>query len=232
MPQLNYFAVDLDIIDDPRIRKLTSDQGGIAFSIYLLTLSKVYSNGYYYILTEEDRTTFAADLHCKRTLVDETIKACFRIGLFSTITTDNSVITSPSIQRRYIQLCKLTGVTPMFAEYKLVDDSMINGRFPPTADDITAELSAHNWIGLLDPSEFIDYYAAIDWKIKGEPIADWKAKLSKWVGRRLNPQHGKKKREKTAATPTYEDYKPKTIPKAEPIPEQALAALRNMGVKV
>ena len=48
----------------------------------------------------------------------------------------------------------------------------------PTLEEVTAYAATRK--KAIDPAHFYDYYQAMDWKIKGHPITDWKAKFREW----------------------------------------------------
>lgn len=60
---------------------------------------------------------------------------------------------------------------------------------PPTVEDVREYCLAE---GISDSSvqRFVDYYAARDWKAKGEPVSDWRALFRVWADREYQkPAH-------------------------------------------
>ena len=52
---------------------------------------------------------------------------------------------------------------------------------PPTPADVEAYCAEKGY--RLDAGYFVDYYAARGWKIKGQPMKDWRAAVRTWIHR-------------------------------------------------
>jgi len=202
---LSTFELDVGFCSDPRIRQLIASQGGLSAMVYVLLLSRVYSSegGYYLIITDEVVTDIAVTLRCKSMFVHEALAACYRTGLFTTIPDAPYVITSPSIQRRYLDLCARTGRSVTLTDYRLIAEATPQEQqhWPPTIDDVRTYITQHQWDTLVNADEFCRYYSETGWKIHGEPISDWRRKVDKWADRRLNPQQVRKGKPKASGQP-------------------------------
>lgn len=54
---------------------------------------------------------------------------------------------------------------------------------PPTVDEVRAYCAGNGYA--IDPDDFVDYYQARGWKLKGgTPVKDWQACVRTWVSRR------------------------------------------------
>lgn len=57
---------------------------------------------------------------------------------------------------------------------------------PPTVDDVRAYCQERQ--SVIDPEEFVDFYAAKGWKIGKEPMKDWRAAVRTWEAKRREKQ--------------------------------------------
>lgn len=105
---LDYFPVDVDIFEDEKIFDVQNDYGPLGEVIYIRLLCLVYRNGYYYKFESLDNLAamiirsvgnrWAKD---KKTVKD-VILYLAEINLFSSELMHRNVITSRSIQERYL----------------------------------------------------------------------------------------------------------------------------------
>lgn len=103
---LNYFTIDTDRYQDMRIKRLKKNLGGQGVAVYDYILCEVYRvRGYYYEWNEDTAFDIAEYWGIKETLVQEIVKYCGSVGLFSKELLSRGIITSASIQRRYLDMC-------------------------------------------------------------------------------------------------------------------------------
>lgn len=105
---LDYFPLDVDIFEDDKLFDVQNDYGPLGEIIYIRLLCLVYRNGYYYRFESLDKLAaimirsignrWAKD---KKT-VKEVILYLAKINLFSSELMQRNVITSRSIQERYL----------------------------------------------------------------------------------------------------------------------------------
>ena len=122
---LRYFPVDVDILRDKKVRRLTRKYArGAEFYLYLLC--SIYSDKGYY-MSIDDGTAFdiADDMRIAETEIDEMLDFCMsdNVGLFSREMMDKyRILTSRGIQRRYAetirQLKRKVSINP---EYSLIN---------------------------------------------------------------------------------------------------------------
>ena len=105
---LDYFRLDVDIFDDEKLFDVQNEYGPLGEVIYIRLLCLIYKNGYYYKF--EDLDKFSAMIirsignrwaRDKKT-VKEVILYLAKINLFSAELMQRNVITSRSIQERYL----------------------------------------------------------------------------------------------------------------------------------
>lgn len=103
---LSYYSVDTDRYMDIRIKRLKKDYGCRGLAVYDYILCEVYRvRGCF---TEWDESTafdVAEYLGLKESNVAEIVKYCGVVGLFDEELLSRGIITSASIQRRYLEMC-------------------------------------------------------------------------------------------------------------------------------
>ena len=103
---LNYFTIDTDRYQDMRIKRLKKSLGGQGVAVYDYILCEVYRvRGYFYEWNEDTAFDVAEYWGIKETLVREIVKYCGSVGLFNKELLSRGIITSASIQKRYLDMC-------------------------------------------------------------------------------------------------------------------------------
>lgn len=104
---LSYFGIDTDIFQDRKIKRLKKSFGCAGIAIYIYLLCDVYRDKGCVLVWDEDCAFDVAEyLGVKESLVNEIVKYCGAVGLFNEELLSCGIITSKSIQRRYIEMCK------------------------------------------------------------------------------------------------------------------------------
>lgn len=104
---LSYFAVETDIFQDRKIKRLKKNFGCSGIAIYFYLLCDVYRDKGCGLVWDDDAAFDVAEyLGVKESLVNEVVKYCGAVGLFNEELLSSGIITSPGIQRRYIEICK------------------------------------------------------------------------------------------------------------------------------
>lgn len=104
---LSYFGIDTDIFQDRKIKRVKKTFGCAGIAIYIYLLCDVYRDKGCVLVWDEDCAFDVAEyLGVKESLVNEVVKYCGAVGLFSEELLSCGIITSESIQRRYIEMCK------------------------------------------------------------------------------------------------------------------------------
>lgn len=103
---LDYFSLDVGIFNDRKIKRLLKDFGGKGFSIYIYLLTEIYGDKGYYLIWDNYYPGDIADAlgnGFTANLVSEVLVYCVKTGLFDRELFNSSVITSRSIQERYVE---------------------------------------------------------------------------------------------------------------------------------
>ena len=103
---LSYYSVDTDRYMDIRIRRLVKDHGCRGLAVYDYLLCEVYRvQGCFVAWDEVTAFNVAEYLGLKESNVFEIVRYCGDVGLFTKELLSRGVITSASIQRRYLEMC-------------------------------------------------------------------------------------------------------------------------------
>lgn len=103
---LSYYTVDTDRYQDRKIKRLKKTYGGVGVAIYDYLLCEIYRDRGWYIDYDEDTIFDVSEYWAiPEDEVSAVISYCAGIGLFDAkMFYDKSIITSASIQRRYIDM--------------------------------------------------------------------------------------------------------------------------------
>lgn len=104
---LSYYNVDTDRYQDIKIKRLKKDFGCNGLAVYDYILCEIYRVKGCFLVWDESTAFDVADyLGLKETLVNEIVNYCGVVGLFDkALLTGERVLTSLSIQSRYIDFC-------------------------------------------------------------------------------------------------------------------------------
>lgn len=106
---LEYFSLDVVFYNDIKIRKIVRRKGGDALSVYIVLLCIIYDKGYYLEWNDDVPFLISEATGYQEDRVTEIILYCIENGLFDKhIFEQYHVITSCSIQKRYMAICSLT----------------------------------------------------------------------------------------------------------------------------
>ena len=117
---LNYYPFDVDFAQDIRIRKLVKYKDGRAISVYVLLLCNIYKNGYYMEWDDDIPFILSEQTGFDEEYILNVIEYCIKIGLFSDELYAKGVLTSKSIQERYMKICTDSRRSSSIAEYNLI----------------------------------------------------------------------------------------------------------------
>lgn len=119
---LEYFPFDVDFFQDLRIRKLIKYQGGKAITVYALLLCLIYKSGYYIKWDNELPFIISEQTGYDEAYIQEVINCCLSIGLFSKeLFKSERVMTSNGIQKRYMNINRISKRTASITEYNLIE---------------------------------------------------------------------------------------------------------------
>ena len=102
-----FYAADTDRFQDIRIKRLKKDFGCDGFAVYEYILNEIYRVKGCFLVWDESTAFDVADYWgLKETKVNEIVRYCCAVGLFDkALLSNGSVLTSPSIQSRYVDMC-------------------------------------------------------------------------------------------------------------------------------
>lgn len=108
---LDYFPMDVYFDQDDKIKLIETEFGNQATTIYFKLLARIYrEKGYWKKWDVDTEMLFARDINEKHGYVREVIQGCLRRGLFDESVFELfSVLTSASIQKRYIDIVNQLG---------------------------------------------------------------------------------------------------------------------------
>jgi hypothetical protein len=130
---LDYFPLDWDIDEDDKICLITAELGEPAFGRLIKILAKIYHDGGYYKKWDEETEMLFASrkgipLEELRILINTALKRdFFDPGIYGKY----RVLTSPGIQKRYIEIVKKR------KEIFIISELYLLGNKPPINDRIT-----------------------------------------------------------------------------------------------
>lgn len=104
---LLYYNVDTDRFQDLRIKRLKKDMGCDGYAVYEYILNEIYRvKGCFLVWDESTAFDVAEYWGLKETKVNEIVRYCCAVGLFNkALLSNGSVLTSSSIQSRYVNMC-------------------------------------------------------------------------------------------------------------------------------
>lgn len=110
----DYFNIDTDILQDPRVKRLRRKYKCDGFSVYITILADIFHyEGYYveysedYVLDITEYWYFDDGEREEGSYVKEIVDYCVAIGLFDIrFFVEQSILTSKAIQDRYVAMCK------------------------------------------------------------------------------------------------------------------------------
>lgn len=104
---LRYYHIDTDKYQDRKIKKLKKAFGVAGVAIYDYILCEIYRVEGCGLVWDDDTAFDVAEYWgVKENLVKEIVKYCGVVGLFDSTLLSGGILTSASIQRRYLEMCK------------------------------------------------------------------------------------------------------------------------------
>lgn len=141
---LDYFPIDLDIMDEDSVAFVDAKYGVQAFGLLVRLLMRIYRNGYYMMWSEREQYLFAKDINVNidetQTIVNEYING----GFFNkNLYKEYGILTSRGIQKRYLKACERRKKLPIIKEFFLINDDdeikTVNVTFTSVYDDINCD---------------------------------------------------------------------------------------------
>lgn len=105
----DFYRVDTDRYQDIRIKKLKKHHGCSGIAVYDYVLCEIYRvKGCFMEWDESTAYDVAEYFGLKETTVNEIIRYCGSVGLFDKELLSRGIVTSASIQKRYLEMCRLS----------------------------------------------------------------------------------------------------------------------------
>lgn len=121
---LDYFPIDLDIMDEGSVAFVDAKYGVAAFGILVRLLIRIYRNGYYENWSEREQYLFTKDVNVDIQQTQTIVSAYINEGFFNQkLFEQYGILTSRGIQKRYLKACDRRTKVAMFQEYFLLDPS-------------------------------------------------------------------------------------------------------------
>lgn len=120
---IEYYPLDVDFMNDIKIRKIMKSCGPNSIAIIILLLGNIYKDEGYFMKWDEDVCFLVADeVGAKEVYVKEVLKKCLQVDLFSSELFEKyKVITSKGIQKRFFEITKRRKRENLINEYLLVN---------------------------------------------------------------------------------------------------------------
>lgn len=171
---LDYFSFDVSFFQDIRIRKLIKNHGIQAVPVYEILLCNIYESGYYLEWDDDLPFTISEISHIEEDTILKIFNYCIEVGLFNKeIFEQYHVITSRSIQQRYLIACSLTHrKVPSNSPYLLIKVSQesVKSEKTPVSSEQTLVFSEENPISSEETQENSEKSTQIKGKEKKEDI--------------------------------------------------------------
>lgn len=121
---LDYFPLDTDIDQDDKIALIEADFGVKGFGIVIKLLMKIYSEGYFYDWGEMEQKLFSRRVNVGNNLLSDVVNACIRWRVFNKRLFEKyQILTSPGIQKRYLEATTRRKDVEIIEEYILLSKS-------------------------------------------------------------------------------------------------------------
>ena len=120
---IEYYPLDVDFLNDIKIRKIMKSCGPNSIAIIILLLGNIYGDEGYFMKWDEDVCFLVADaVGAKEVYVKEVLKKCLQVDLFSSELFEKfKIITSKGIQKRFFEITKRRKRDNLINEYLLVN---------------------------------------------------------------------------------------------------------------
>ena len=99
---LDYFPLDVDFLEDPKIKILKARYGRDGIVLYIYLLCEIYKQGYYLKIDDDFEYIISDDLKIDQNKAKQVLNFLLSRSLFdNTLFQSDKVLTSAGIQRRY-----------------------------------------------------------------------------------------------------------------------------------
>ena len=129
---ISYFPLDVDFMQNLKIRKVIQACGPNSIAIIMLLLGNIYGDEGYFMRWDEDVCFLITEaLGVKDMYAREVVKKCLQVGLFDeNLFNKYKIITSKGIQSRYFEIIKRRRKVEVINQYLLVNVAETNDICP------------------------------------------------------------------------------------------------------
>lgn len=120
---IEYYPLDVDFLNDLKIKKIMKSCGPNSIAIIILLLGNIYGDEGYFMKWDEDVCFLVADeVGAKEVYIKEVLKKCLQVDLFSNELFEKyKIITSKGIQKRFFEITKRRKRENLINDYLLVN---------------------------------------------------------------------------------------------------------------
>ena len=120
---LDYYPLDVDFLQDIKVRKIMRACGIQSVAILISLLSSIYRDEGYYVVWDSDMSFLVADeVGASEGAVLEVVKKAIQTGFFDENIYENyKVLTSRGIQKRFLEVANRRKSINFISEYLLID---------------------------------------------------------------------------------------------------------------
>lgn len=140
---LDYFPFDVEFFSDKKIKIVKSRYGNDGITIFIYLLCEIYKNGFFIVWDDDYKFIVADDLNVSDGLIEQVLKFLVERSLLKSILfNSDTIITSPSIQKRFQEIVKLRK-TQVFvpAELWVLPDENTQGCIKVTEKQVFSEIN-------------------------------------------------------------------------------------------
>lgn len=117
-----YFPLDVDMMQDIRMRKLIRRKRGEAVTVYTFLLCNIYKDGYYLEWDEDTPFILSEQTGFDEDYIIDVVNQCLELGFFSKeLFDEHKILTSASIQQRYMQMSNSCGRELSMCDFLLIE---------------------------------------------------------------------------------------------------------------
>lgn len=171
---LDYFPVDVNILNDIKTKKLIRSYGTKTVAILIYLLSAIYRDNGYYLQYDDDLKFIIADeFDFEESFVENVISKMVEVDFFNKeIFEQHKILTSEGIQKRFIKASERRVSVNILQTYCLINDGPAGFMYTETPDEL-------NKCEQKPRSSGVSAYKGTQSKVKESKVKDSKEKNSK-----------------------------------------------------
>ncbi|WPC07987.1 DUF4373 domain-containing protein [Globicatella sp. PHS-GS-PNBC-21-1553] len=120
---IDYFPLDIDFLNDIKIRKVVRSVGTEAIGVIISILSNIYRDNGYFIHVDDDFSfLIAEEVNTTELIVEKVVNKLVDVDFFEANMFENhQILTSAGIQKRYVKACEKRKIVELDNEYLLTN---------------------------------------------------------------------------------------------------------------